>query len=79
MALVVFLQEDEDVLSVCHDLKIFCETAPWIGSSQKMGSSTAWGLSDDFSRVSVTRSVDSNWSYLDSWRWPNLPKFTRRC
>ena len=28
MALVVFLQEDEDVLSVYRNLKIFCETAP---------------------------------------------------
>ena len=29
MALVVFLIEDEDVLSVYRNLKIFCETAPW--------------------------------------------------
>ena len=29
MALVVFVQEDEDVLSVYCSLKIFCETAPW--------------------------------------------------
>ena len=29
MTLVVFLQEDEDVLSVYGNLKIFCETAPW--------------------------------------------------
>ena len=28
MALVVFLQMDEDVLSVYRNLKIFCETAP---------------------------------------------------
>ena len=28
MALVVFLQEDEDVPSVYRNLKIFCETAP---------------------------------------------------
>ena len=28
MTLVVFLQEDEDVLSVYRNLKIFCETAP---------------------------------------------------
>ena len=28
MALVVFLQEDEDVPSVNRNLKIFCETAP---------------------------------------------------
>ena len=28
MALVVFFQEDEDVLSVYRNLKIFCETAP---------------------------------------------------
>ena len=28
MALVVFLQEDEDVPSVNPNLKIFCETAP---------------------------------------------------
>ena len=27
MALVVFFQEDEDVLSVYRNLKIFCETA----------------------------------------------------
>ena len=27
MALVVFLQDDEDVLSVYRNLKIFCETA----------------------------------------------------
>ena len=30
MTLVVFLQEDEDVLSVYRNLKIFCETAPWM-------------------------------------------------
>ena len=30
MALVVFLQEDEDVPSVYRNLKIFCETAPWV-------------------------------------------------
>ena len=29
MALVVFLQEDEDVPSVYLNFKIFCETAPW--------------------------------------------------
>ena len=29
MALVVFLQEDEDVPIVYRNLKIFCETAPW--------------------------------------------------
>ena len=29
MALVVFVQEDEDVPSVYRNLKIFCETAPW--------------------------------------------------
>ena len=29
MALVVFVQEDEDVPSVYCNLKIFCETAPW--------------------------------------------------
>ena len=28
MALVLFLKEDEDVPSVYHNLKIFCETAP---------------------------------------------------
>ena len=28
MALVVFLQEDEDVPSVNRNLKIFCETPP---------------------------------------------------
>ena len=28
MALVVFLQEDEDVPSVYRNLKNFCETAP---------------------------------------------------
>ena len=28
MAPVVFLQEDEGVPSVYHNLKIFCETAP---------------------------------------------------
>ena len=28
MALVVFVQEDEDVPSVYRNLKIFCETAP---------------------------------------------------
>ena len=28
MALVVFLQEDENVLSMNRNLKIFCETAP---------------------------------------------------
>ena len=28
MALVVFLQEDEDVLCVYRNLNIFCETAP---------------------------------------------------
>ena len=28
MALVVFLQEDEDVPSVNRNLKFFCETAP---------------------------------------------------
>ena len=30
MAIVMFLQEDEDVLSVYHNLKIFCETAPCV-------------------------------------------------
>ena len=30
MALVVFLQEDEDVPNVYRNLKIFCETAPWM-------------------------------------------------
>ena len=30
MTLVVFLQEDEDVLSVYRNLKIFCETAHWL-------------------------------------------------
>ena len=30
MALVVFLQEDEDVPSVYRNLKIICETAPCI-------------------------------------------------
>ena len=30
MALVVFLQENEDALSVYINLKIFCETAPWL-------------------------------------------------
>ena len=30
MALVVFLQEDEDVPSVYRNLKIFCETAPYL-------------------------------------------------
>ena len=34
MALVVFLQEDEDVLSVYHNLKISCETAPQVLPSQ---------------------------------------------
>ena len=29
MALVVFLQEDENVQSLYRNLKIFCETAPW--------------------------------------------------
>ena len=29
MALVVVLQEDEDVLNVYRNLKIFCEMAPW--------------------------------------------------
>ena len=28
MALVVFLQDDEDVQSVYRNLKIFCETSP---------------------------------------------------
>ena len=32
MALVVFLQEDEDLPSVYRCLKIFCETAPGFGS-----------------------------------------------
>ena len=30
MTLVVFLQEDEDVLSVFRNLMIFCETAPLV-------------------------------------------------
>ena len=30
MALVVFFQEDEYVLSVYLNLKILCETAPWL-------------------------------------------------
>ena len=28
--------EDEDVLSVCRNLKIFCETAPWLLSGTDM-------------------------------------------
>ena len=31
MALVVLLQEDEDVLSEYRNLKNFCETAPRLG------------------------------------------------
>ena len=29
MTLVVFLQEDEDVVSAYRNLEIFCEKVPW--------------------------------------------------
>ena len=38
MALVVILQEDEDVISVYRNLKIFCETPPWIRKPEIPGS-----------------------------------------
>ena len=39
MAVVVFLQEDEDVPSVYRNLKIFCETAPRKSSKAYLSSS----------------------------------------
>ena len=69
MALVVFFQEDEDVLIVYRNLKIFCETAPWVPfhkDSQELLICYTYSLTQD---QQIHRAKNVHTDYCETHRW----------